>query len=341
MKTKLFDKIAVGNTEVKNRMVVPPMVCFGYSDETGRVTEANLSHYEALAAGGAGLIIVEATCIVPSGRLSLNQLGLWEDEQIEGMKKIAEVCHKNDAKVMVQIHHAGRSRSKSLNEVPFDLNTLTLGEIKEIQEAYVTACKRAEVAGFDGIEFHGAHGYLMSQWASPEANQREDQYGGSLENRLRFASEVIQQVKKECNFNILGYRMGGNEPELAEGIEIAKALEKMGVDLLHVSAGIGGGALPEVPEDFPGNWIVYMGTAIKKEVNMPVIAVNSIRKLEDITKLIDENAVDFVALGRPHLVDPMWTTKTQKGELPIECLNCKPCKWFKNGKDCPRVIERG
>lgn len=338
---KIFDAITVGNVEIKNRVVVPPMVCFGYSDENALVTQANLDHYEALAQGGAGLIIVEATCVTPSGRLSLNQLGLWSDTQIQGMKNIVEICHKHGAKVLVQLHHAGRARHKALNEILFDLNTLDSEAINEIREAYVSAGKRAEAAGFDGVELHGAHGYLLSQWASAEVNQREDLYGGSLENRMRLAGEILEEIQETCkDLKIIGYRMGGNEPELEDGIEIAKQLEKMGVNLLHVSAGIGGGQLPEVPENFPGNWIVYMAGAIKREVSMPVIAVNSIRKIEDAEKLIEEGLVDFVALGRPHLVDANWTKKIQSGIDPISCLNCKPCKWFKNGKDCPRMLER-
>lgn len=338
---RLFEPKTVGKIQVKNRIVVPPMVCFGYCTESGIVTEENLKHYEALAEGGAGMIIVEATCVLPSGRLSLNQLGLWDDQQIEGMKQIVNRCHARGAKVLVQLHHAGKSRHKSLNEIPFDLNALAVSEIEAIQGAFIAAAKRAEAAGFDGVELHGAHGYLMSQWASTEVNHREDAYGGTLEKRMKFASEIVAGIKEQCKvLEIIAYRMGGNEPSLEDGKLIAKELGKMGIDLLHVSAGIGGAELPEVPEGFPGNWIVYMGSAIKKEVSMPIIAVNSIRKAEDAEALIEGDLADFVALGRPHLVDAQWSNKVKLGEDPISCLNCKPCRWFKNGKECPRLLEK-
>lgn len=338
---RLFEPMNVGKIQLRNRVVVPPMVCFGYSNEAGLVTEENLEHYGALAQGGPGLIIIEATCVLPSGRLSLNQLGLWEDRQIAGMKELVDVCHKYGAKVLVQLHHAGRARHKTLNDPPFDLNTLELSEIKHIQEAFISAAKRAEKAGFDGVELHGAHGYLMSQWASAEVNHREDEYGGSLVKRMNFAREIIAGIQESCkNLSLLAYRMGGNEPTLEDGKSIAQALEKMGVDLLHVSAGVGGAELPEVPEGFPRNGIVYMGAVIKKAVSVPVIAVNSIRKPEEAELLIEKGYADFIALGRPHLVDANWSNKVISGVEPISCLNCKPCKWFKNGKECPRRLER-
>lgn len=341
MKT-LFESVQVGSLTVKNRICVPPMVCFGYGDQTGYVTDHNRAHYKALADGGAGLIIIEATCITPDGRLSKDQLGLWEDGQIEGMKTLVTLCHEAGAKVIVQLHHAGDKRNKVITELPaFDVNNLELQEIDAIKTAFIEAAKRAEQAGFDGVELHGAHGYLLCQMANPSINRRQDAYGGTLENRLKLAKGIIEGIQSSCpTLPILAYRMGANDPDLTTGIEIAKCLESYGVNLLHVSSGLGESQAHLVPEDFKGNWIAYMGTAVKAAVNVPVILVNGVKTPEEASYFTENHKIDFVAMGRAHLVDPMWSAKTENGQMPISCLSCKPCRWFKDGKECPRVKER-
>lgn len=338
----LFQEIQVGKTTIKNRVVVPPMVCFKYSDEIGFVSEGHLAHYEALAKGGAGLIVVEATCVLPDGRLSMDQMGLWQDEQVEGMKAIVEVCHKHGAKVVVQLHHAGEKRAKTIDEAEiFNVNTISLETIETIRSAFVNAAKRAVAAGFDGVEIHGAHGYLLCQMANPEVNQRSDAFGGSLDNRLSLAKAIISDIQTACpELAIIGYRTGANEPDLEDGIAIAKALESYGVNLLHVSAGLGKEQSHHVPEGFKGNWIAYMGTAVKKAVSIPVILVNGVRLPEEAAWYVEEGLIDFVALGRAHLVDPEWANKAKASLTPVSCLNCKPCRWFKDGRECPRVKER-
>lgn len=336
----LFKAAQVGQKTIKNRVVVPPMVCFKWSDELGLVSKAHLEHYESLAKGGAGMIVLEAHCIDPMGRLSLDQLGIWSDHQIEGLKEIVKRCQAAGSTVIVQIHHAGEKRAKGISEQPFSVNDLTLESVREIQMAYRAAARRVLEAGADGIELHGAHGYLISQFISPLVNKREDHYGGSFENRMRFAKEIIEGIRADLDHQlILSCRMGGNEPGLAEGIEIAKAYEAAGLDMLHVSAGISGETNPEAPSDFPHNWIVYMGTEIRKVVNIPVIVVNGIRTFEQANHLITADLADFAALGRAHLVDPEWSVKQLRGEMPVTCLECKPCQWFKDGKNCPRVKQ--
>ena len=334
----LFQSLQIRNTTIKNRICVPPMVCFSFTDHTGYVTEKNIAHYKALADGGPGLIVIEATCVTPEGRLSLDQLGLWEDGQVEGMKALADVCHLAGAKVIVQIHHAGDKRNRVLPELkPLNVNDLTEEELQTIRDQFVAAVKRAVAAGFDGVELHGAHGYLLCQMANPNVNARQDAYGGDLEQRLSLAKSIIDGVKAACpEMPILAYRMGANEPDLAAGIEIAKRLEDYGVNLLHVSAGLGDDQSHLVPEDFKGSWIAYMGTAVKVAVTIPVMIVNGVRTPEEAAYFTDNQLADFVALGRAHLVDPAWANKARAGETPVTCLNCKPCRWFKDGSLCPR-----
>lgn len=342
----MFNSMMIKNYKAKNRIVIPPMVCFSFTGEDGFATEDNINHYKALAEGGAGVIVLEANAVEKDGRLSNDQMGIWSDEFIECLKPIAENFHNNDVISLVQIHHAGLKSPKNVVDLPiapsdYDKDgtvarEITVDEIKRVQHSFLKAALRVKKAGFNGIELHGAHGYLIDQFMSPITNKRNDEYGGTLENRMRFALEIVEMIKAEVGEDfILGYRMGGNAPTLVEGVEIAKALEAKGVDLLHVSAGISGENIPEPPKDFPYNWIVYCGTEIKKQVKIPVIVVNGIRTPEQASYIIENNLADFVAVGRGHLVDPNWAKKAGSSLEPATCLKCQKCLWFKNGRHCP------
>ena len=348
----LFEIGKIKNLEVKNRIVLPPMVCFSFSAGGGFVSEKNISHYESIAKGGPGLIIVEATAVNEKGRLSGEQLGIWSDKYIDGLKKISQVCHDNGAKVFIQIHHAGLRTSKDINEdtiTSSDYNdgkvqarALTTDEIHSIEKDFINAAIRAEKAGFDGIEIHGAHSYLLTQFFSEKVNKREDEYGGSLENRMRIAENIITGIKEYVNEEfVIGMRMGCNENSLESSIDMAKKFENIGVDYLHVSTGFDNTKITEdlpedLPEDFPCNWIVYGGTKIKEYVNIPVIGVNSINTPERAKYLIDNKLVDFVAIGRAHLADYNFTNHIKENEDIISCLGCRTCSWFTNGDNCPR-----
>lgn len=347
----LFSEFTIKGKIIKNRVVMPPMVCFGWAGNTGHVSGKHIAHYEARARGGVGLIIIEATCVSPDGRLSPDQLGLWSDDFIEGLKRLVDVCHGFGTKVLVQIHHAGANTHKDVSDIPLsssdfnkkdrNVRAMTLEEIKRVQNDFVKAAVRAEKAGFDGVELHGAHGYLISQFVSPLVNKRTDNYGGELSNRLRFPLEIIRMIKEQVGKDfILGYRMGGNEPGLEEGKLIARELESHGVDLLHVSSGISSGVLPEVPAGFPYNWIVYCGTEIKKVVNIPVIVVNGIKKPDEARFLLQNNLADFTAIGRSLLVDPEWANKARDKVNADPCLQCSRCIWFIDGTKCPGIKKR-
>ncbi len=347
----LFTEYVLKGIKIKNRVVLPPMVSsFGSGKSGGFAGDGHVKHYEARAKGGTGLIIVEATCVKEDGRLAGSQLGLWCDGQIEGLRKISEACHNHGAVVLIQLHHAGLKVSPEVSVEPVsssdyhenDLSAraLTIEEIHGIREDFVNAAVRARKAGFDGIELHGAHGYLLSQFMSPLVNKREDEYGGSLENRARLAVEILKSVRGKTSSDfILGYRMGGNEPTLEDGIKIAEILEKSGADLLHVSTGMDSKNPPAVPEGFDYNWIVYCGTEIKKHVNVPVIAVNGIKTPQRANALVSEGLADFAAIGKPLLVDPLWTDKAVNGGGILYCLGCKACFRFKSENLCPRYIS--
>jgi len=337
---------------------MPPMVCFGYAGTDGMVTARNLKHYEERARGGPGLIIIEATCVNPQGRLSDVQLGLWSDDQIEGFRKIADICHRYGAVVMLQIHHAGMAVHKNVTQdklAPSDFQgvsnlggmalkarAMTLDEIHQVQSDFVSTALRAQKAGLDGVELHGAHGYLISQFLSPLANRRTDAYGGSLIKRTRFATEIISKIRQTAGPDfIIGCRMGCDEPDLKSSIRIAKRLEQTRIDLLHVSLGMSSFvktenyAEPSIPEDFGYNWIVYGGTVIKKNVSVPVIVVNGIRTPRQAGYLIENGLADFAAIGKGLLVNPNWAIQAQKGQEAVTCLDCKRCAFFNPGTQCP------
>ena len=346
MYQSLFTTIRLKGLPVKNRIVFPPVVCFRYALEDGIVTTKNLEHYRQIAAGGAGIIITEATAVWKDGRLAPFQLGIWSDDHIPGMSQLSAAVKQEGAISLLQIHHAGlltHEQACSIAKAPSaDPNNprsveLTVSEIIEIKQAFVDGASRAQKAGYQGVELHGAHGYLLNQFASSLFNKRTDDYGGSLEQNLKLATDIIHGIRLKCGPDfIIGYRLGANSPTLEDGIAIAKLLEKAGVDLLHVSHGGSLLNLPRTPKDFAYNWIVYCGTIIKTHVSIPVIVVNEIKTPERAAWLIDNNQADFVALAKPQLADPDWVNHVWNKEEINLCLSCKPkCRWYEDSALCP------
>lgn len=344
---KVFEKRKIRNLDIKNSLVLPPMVCFTFAKEDGYVSDKNVEHYRKIAENGIGLIVVEATAIDPKGRLSMDQLGIWDDSHIEGLKKIADAIHESGAKAFIQLHHAGLKTTKDatddlVSSSEYEVKNsksrkLTIMEIGDIVRAFVSGAVRAEKAGFDGVEIHGAHGYLLTQFFSEKVNKRSDRYGGNFENRNRIAREIYNCIRYKVGEDfIIGIRMGSNENSLEESIKRAQYFEKIGFDYLNVSTGFDNTPIEEVEENFPGNWIVYGGKKIKENVSIPVIGVNKIKEKEQIERLTEEEHLDFVAIGRAQLADYNFTKHLREGEGILTCLECKPCKWFTNGENCPR-----
>ena len=347
----LFSPISIKGIEIRNRIVLPPMVRFGWSDKKGFVSDKHIKYYSRIAEGGAGLIIIEALAIAGDGKLSENQLGIWSDDHIDGISKIGQACHKHGAIITAQIHHAGLETPESVSKIAsapsairrngrLAAKALSIEEVQVIQGQFVAAAERAKKAGLDGIEIHGAHGYLISQFMSPIINKRDDDYGGDLAGRSTFARQIIKMIKSSTGSDdfIIGYRMGGNEPLLDEGIKIAKILEYTGIDLLHVSSGIEGETIPRPPADFDYSWIVYCGTEIKKQVKIPVVVVHRIKTHEEGKYLIENDMADLIAVGRGHLCDANWTNKARDSVKVIKCLECAKCFWFDEDEKCPRYI---
>ena len=349
--SKLFSEFALKGLKVKNRIVFPAVVCFHYAGEDGMVVPRNIEHYRLRAEGGAGIVITEATAVSKDGRLAPFQLGIWTDDHIPGMGQIASAVKSSGAISLLQIHHAGLvtrenisefAKGPSVDEKNPKSKELTVKEIEEIRDAFIAGAGRAKKAGYDGIELHGAHGYLLNQFASSFFNRRKDEYGGSLEKNLRLADEIIRGIRKECGADfIIGYRLGANSPTLEDGIRIAGYLEKSGVDLLHVSHGGSLMNLPRTPKGFNYNWIVFSGITIKKQVKIPVIVVNEIKTEERAAWLFENDLTDFVALARPQLADPSWANHVKNSEQVNICSSCKPkCRWYEDSELCPAVKRK-
>lgn len=330
---KLTDKYSIKGKTIKNRIVMPPMVCFGLSDKSGFVTDGNISHYKRRADAGTGIIIVEATCVSEDGKLAPDQLGIWSDNHIPGLKRLAEGIKESGCIALIQIHHVG---FKETGITDIDKKT-----IENIRKDFVSGYIRAREAGFDGIEIHGAHGFFISQILSPVRNKRRDEYGGCLENRFLFVKKLLQDIRQYDNSDfIIGYRMGGNEPCVENGISIAHNLIKEGVDLLNVSGGISDPKIPVTPpESFSFSTLLYIGSKIKGAVkDFPVIVVGGIRTPSQAQEILDKGYGDFTAIGKAMLRDPEWAEKALTKDRKItECLECKKCGWFTKADNCPNV----
>lgn len=331
--------------EIKNRVVMPPMVR-NYADEKGLVTPKYLAHIERVARGGVGTIILEASFIRPDGKGFSHELGLHSDDVIPGLKQLVHAAHAKGAVTGPQLYHAGRQTSSkttgmqpvapspipdsTINEMP---RCLSIEEIRDIVDAYAEAARRSKEAGCDFVEIHGAHGYLITQFLSHFSNTREDEYGGSDEGRLRFASEVVQAVRKAVGsefpvtIRISADEMVSHGLTLEDSATISKRLEEWGVDAIHVSSGNyasfnRGYMIP--PMSMPDGLQVPFAEWIKNRVKIPVIAVGKIRSPAMADDIIRTGKADFVAVGRSLLADPDWPKKAQEGHID-QIRNCIAC----------------
>ena len=347
---KLQDSFTIRQTKIGNRVCIPPLVIMTNSDEEGFAAPAAVAHYTALARGGAGLVIQEATCVSPEGKLRAHQIGLWRDEHIPGNRAIAEAVHQLGTPIFMQIHHAGvvamsdtllcpSAYSAQVDGKLKQGRAMTGKEIEATQEHFIQAGIRAWKAGYDGVELHGCHSYLLCQFFNSRINHREDQY----RDAMNFVGPIIQGIRQGTDSRfVIGIRLGCFEPTLKEGIAHAVALEKAGVDFIDVSGGFAGESDPIKPEAFPYHEFVYGAGEIKKAVNVPVFAVNSICTPEQAQGALEATNVDMVDIGRSALVDSDWPRKALAGEKPGKCLHCAVCQWRIDPQKCAgrRLMER-
>lgn len=262
-----------------------------------------------------------------NGKYSEQQLGIWSDKHVEGLKKLVEEIHKLNDVIAIQLNHAGaRAKTSIINQQPVAPSPIPIGEgetprelskeeIEEIVKAFGKAAERAVKAGFDAIEIHGAHGFLLSQFMSPLTNRRTDEYGGALENRMHFPLEVVKEVKKHAKNTVLLYRIGATDlhPEglaLEDSINLAQKLIENGIDILDVSGGLCGSQPLEL-QNKQGYFVPY-AEKIKEATNALVIGGGGIKDPLFASKLIKEGRVDLIYVGRAQLSDPTWAKKAIK-----------------------------
>lgn len=324
----LFSPITIRGLTIKNRIVVSPM-CM-YSSEDGFANDWHLVHLGSRAVGGAGLIFTEATAVEPRGRISPVDLGIWKDEHIDALRRVVDFCHSFGAKMGIQLAHAGRKAEDyapwerdgmkvkgskyaiAPSPIPYgaDWHTpkeMTEEDMRSVQKAFEDAAKRALEAGFDVIEVHAAHGYLIHEFLSPISNKRTDQYGGSIENRERFLIEVVRRVRKVIpdsmplfvRISCVDHVEGGWT--LEDSIHLAKRLKDEGCDVIDCSSG--GIVEDEKVNAYPGFQVPY-AERIKKEVGIMTMCVGLITTYEQAQEIVMNSRADLVAMAREFLRDP-------------------------------------
>ncbi|MBQ8490070.1 MAG: FAD-dependent oxidoreductase [Pseudobutyrivibrio sp.] len=350
---KINTTAKIGNLEIKNRLIMTAMGV-GLGNHEGEATEDFIAFYARRAKGGCGLIITEITRVCEGhGIGEYDQLSLSTDDNIPSFTKLAEEIHKYGSKIFVQLHHPGRETYTQLTgteelvsasaipsvAAPQPTRSLTIEEIHELVEQFGDAALRAKKANVDGVEIHGAHGYLIQQFLSANDNKRTDEYGGSAENRRRFLLEIIENIKEKCGeYYPISVRLSSSEfldnvgitsgITVEETIETAKAVENAGVSLLNISAGTYATGFTIVePTSYEQGWKIPFATEIRNNVNIPVAATGVIREAGFANKLIEEDKVDFVALGRPWLCDPDFGNKALSGNDDDirKCMSCVYC----------------
>lgn len=322
----LYSPIQFRNLELKNRWVMSPM-CM-YSCENGVANDFHLLHYGSRAQGGTGLIIVEATGVVPEGRITNKCMGIWNDEQANALSKIVKIVHENsDSKIGIQLAHAGRKASTwngkqiSLEEgwetvapspIPYEESEripheLTVEEIKQLVQNFKKAAQRSLEAGFDLIEIHAAHGYLIHQFLSPLSNVRTDEYGGSFENRIRFLLEIVEAVNELLDENhplfvrISGTEYAANGWNIKDSVELAKILKEKSVDLIDVSSG---GNIHGAKITLFDGYQVPLAAAVKKDAEIATGAVGLIKTAKQAEEILQNEQSDLIFVAREILRNP-------------------------------------
>lgn len=338
--TKVFEPFTINKLTIPNRIIMSPMVTH-YATDNGTVTQRNIDYYVERARGGVGMITVEAT-FVDMSSLEYHMLGIYDDKLIPGLKRLTDAIHAEGGLVSIQIIHKGRlaktattfvkpwsaSYINDMGDVP---RAISVDEIHGLTEKFAQAARRAKEAGFDAVELHMAHGYILNQFMSPYANKRTDEYGGSIEKRARFAKETVEAVRKAvgpefpitAKINATDRVSGGLDPE--DWKTILPMLEQAGLNAVNVSGGISETTyLMTAPMGVPRAFNLENAKKIKSYTTLPVGVVGRIPTIELAEEILESGAVDFVTMGRSTLADPHFVKKAKEGRLEDirPCINC-------------------
>ena len=337
----LFSPIQIGGMTVKNRLLMSAMsINFGV-DENNYVTDQLTGYLVARARGGAGMILVGGCGVHPTGLELPGLPALWDDGCIPALKKMVAAVKPFDARFGAQLMHGGRQSYHDRKVAPSPIpapavvkgipKELTVPEIAELVAAFGNAARRCRDAGFDFVEVHGAHGYLINQFLAPNSNHREDRYGGSFENRIRFFLELLADIKAKAGADFpVGLRINGDDYidggwTLDDALRLAPILEENGADYLHVSAGVYGSTQLTIPSMYvPHGCFIHLAEAVKRVVHIPVVGVGRIKSPELADRILKEGRADVVAMGRSLIADPMLPEKARAGNLNAirPCIGC-------------------
>ncbi|SEQ21494.1 NADPH2 dehydrogenase [Virgibacillus subterraneus] len=335
--TKLFTPIDFKGISLKNRITMSSMCMYSCMEQDGKITPFHETHYISRAVGQVGLIMTEAAAVQPEGRISHEDLGIWHDDHIDGLKKLNEQIHSYGSAIGVQLAHAGRKArldsaiyaptALAFNESSKTPTEMTIEDIKETIEAFKSGAKRAKEANFDIIEIHAAHGYLINQFLSPLTNKREDEYGGGPENRYRFLSQIIDSIKSIWNGPLFvristdEYNEQGNT--LENILYYSKQMKQQGIDLIDCSSG---GVVQASISPYPGYQIKRCET-IKQETSVATGAVGLITSGIQAEEIVQNDRADLVFVARALLRNPYWA-KTAADEIGH---SLEPIKQYERG----------
>ena len=339
----LFQPLEVRRCVIPNRIVMTPMGT-NYADDSGQMNDMHINYYKQRAAGGAGLIIVENVCVdYPSGSNGTTQLRLDKDCYMPALYRLTETVHKYGTKIAVQINHAGASAVESrIGMQPVSASNLpnkkggaaprplTKDEIMTIVKKYGEAAKRAQNSGFDAVEIHCGHSYLISQFLSPLTNNRTDEFGGSAENRARFASLILKEVRAQVGpfFPVIvristdEFLKGGNT--LEDSLELLEYFQEE-ADIIDASAGLVDSIYLQIDANYlEDGWRTYLATAVKEKFNKPVITTGNIRDPKVANEIVESGKADFIGMGRQFIADPSWPNKVKTGHIDEirKCISC-------------------
>lgn len=347
----LFSPVVVGGVEIRNRIVMPPMTT-RLADDEGYVTDALVAYYRARAEGGVGLITVEMASPEKAGRHRFRELGVYDDRFLPGLQRLVGVLQEAGARVSIQLGHAGsRARAAVSGETPIAPSSvptyvyevepetvipaeMSKERIEQTTQAFVEAARRAQHAGFDFVELHAAHGYLISQFLSLAENHRTDEYGGPLENRARFGLEILRRIKRTVSGLPVVFRLGVEDffpggLTLEEGIQVARWAAQAGADALSVTAGhylsLPGPERMIPPMAYPEGTFLGLTERVKRAVDVPIIGVGRLGNPAVARGAVEASKVDLVALGRTLIADPEWVNKTRSGNALCRCISCNHC----------------
>lgn len=311
----LFDSLTIRNVTLPNRIVMSPMCMYACTDEDGKVTDWHLIHYSTRAVGQVGLIMIEATAVQENGRISAQDLGIWNDEHVAGLRRLTDMVHAQGMRIGIQLAHAGRKATVpgavAPSAIPFSDEYATPQEmshddIRKVIKAFAEGARRAREAGFDVVEIHAAHGYLINEFLSPLTNKRIDGYGGSIDNRYRFLEDIIDAVRTEWS-NPLFVRISANEyaeegNSLETFIDYTRRMREQGVDLVDCSSGA---VVPAKFDVYPG-YQVPLASNIRQATGVMTGAVGLITEPAQAEDIIRNHRADLVFLGRELLRNPYW-----------------------------------